>query len=106
MKSRIPELTSGHLDRSFCFEFLFCVQKSDQNFNFEASRGRIRICLFAIVRKMKLRIPKRTSKKKERSRCPEVRVGMCEILVLAAAAVARMFLNALTIRCQGSIVDG
>ena len=43
MKPRIPKPTSGHLDRSFFFVGV---------------RGRIRLCLFAIVRKMKVVIAK------------------------------------------------
>ena len=42
MKSRIPKPTSGHLDRSFYLG----VQRSDQKFHFQVSRGRIRIITF------------------------------------------------------------
>ena len=48
----------------------------DRSFFFFVSRGRIRISTL---------------------RCPEVGLELCEILVLAAAAVARRFLNASTI---------
>ena len=52
------------------------------------SRGRIRIS------------------KKKRTLVIVCCVGRCETLILAAAAVARRFLNASTIRCQRSSVDG
>ena len=113
MKPRIPKQTSGHLDRSF----------------FLVSRGRI---IISTLRCPEVRLafqlwgcPEvrlgfqlwcvrrsdwfwfvRTSDYRFNLRCPEVGLELCKIIILAAVAVARMFLNASTIRCQRSSVDG
>ena len=68
MKPRIPKPTSGHLDRFFlrCPEVGLGISNPtsghlDRSFFFRCPEVGLGICLFAIVRKMKSRIPKPTS---------------------------------------------
>ena len=86
MKPRLPNPTSGHLDRSF----FFGVQRSDYNFNFEVSRGPFSIstlrCPEVTATSEVSRGPFREilngpldtegfEKTRRRPRCPEVRLG-------------------------------